>query len=51
MKYPKTKQGMVRRKNDRQLFNPNNGEPHTRAWLEDQRRVGLRRRRRFEVVR
>ncbi len=51
MKYPKTKQGMVRRKNHPEQFNPINGEPHTRAWLEDQRRVGLRRRRRFEVVR
>ena len=42
---------MVRRKNHLKQFNPNNGEPHTRAWLEDQRRVGLRRRRKFEVVR
>ena len=51
MKYSRTRQGMVRRKDHREQFNPHNGEPHTRAWLEHQRRAGLRRRRRIEVVR
>ena len=54
-KYPNTKQGKARRRTacDAQTskhapskqFNPHNGEPHTKKWLDDQRTIGLRRKR------
>ena len=48
MKYKKsTRQGMARRKYCRDHFNPANGEPHTPAYLEYMRRVGLKRARRY----
>ena len=47
MKYPRTRQGMARRKADglktRSQFNPHNGEPHTKRWLDAERKLGLRR--------
>lgn len=33
-KKPKTPQGMARRRNDHAAFNPANGEPHTRSFLD-----------------
>ena len=49
MKYPRTKKGMAKRRAEglstRSQFNPNNGEPHTKAFLEMERNCGLRRRR------
>lgn len=55
MKYPRTRQGMARRRNacDVQTskhsaarqFNPHNGELHTKKWLDQQRAAGLRRKR------
>lgn len=42
-KYPRTRQGMVRRRDNTAQFNPHNGEPHSAKWLADQRRFGLRR--------
>ena len=55
MKFPRTKQGMARRRYSADVgiskhscgrqFNPHNGEPHTAKWLEQQRKWGHRRRR------
>ena len=54
-KYPNTKEGkrMRRYAADVQYgkhaagkqFNPANGEPHTKAWLDHQREIGLHRKR------
>lgn len=47
MKYPRTRQGMARRRaqgaHKGSQFNPHNGEPHTKKWLDRQRALGLRR--------
>ena len=53
MKYPHTRQGMARRRAacdvqcskhaPSRQFNPHNGEPHTKKWLDRQRALGLRR--------
>lgn len=45
MKFPKTRQGLARRKEHPEQFNPANGEPHTKKWLKEQREAGLRRKR------
>lgn len=50
MKYPRNRQGMSRRKNCRKHFNPYTGLPHTKAFLDEQRECGKRRRRRMEVA-
>lgn len=42
-KYPRTRQGMARRRNNTAQFNPHNGEPHSAKWLAQQRAIGLRR--------
>ena len=47
-KYPRTKAGMCKRRmaadaGHNKQFNPHNGEPHTKKWLDEQRRLGLRR--------
>ncbi len=52
-KYPHTKQGMAKRRNNADIgtskhrpglqFNPANGEPHTAGWLASQRKLGKRR--------
>ena len=49
-KYPRTKVGMRKRRMAADVgmnkqFNPHNGEVHTKKWLEEQRRFGLRRKR------
>ena len=47
MKYPKnTRQRMALRLSCRRHFNPNTGLPHTKAWLDHRRELGLRRGRR-----
>lgn len=49
-KMPKTRQGMARRRSDRAAFNPENGEPHTPAYLETRKRWGLRKGRRVKYA-
>ena len=54
-KYPNTKHGKRNRRNAAdwqggkhcagKQFNPHNGEPHTKVWLDHQRAIGLRRKR------
>ena len=49
-KYPRTKDGMAKRRNAanaslNKQFNPANGEPHTAKFLDEQRKIGFRRRR------
>lgn len=54
-KYPNTKEGKRTRRYAADVqcskhgagkqFNPANGEPHTKAWLDHQRAIGLRRKR------
>lgn len=49
-KYTRTKAGMRKRRmaadvGQNKQFNLHNGEPHTKAWLDHQRAIGLRRKR------
>ena len=46
MKYPmNTRQGRERRRNDSSQFNPHTLQPHSKKWLHEQRRLGMRRNR------
>ena len=46
MKYPmNTRQGRERRRNDSSQFNLHTLQPHSKKWLDKQRRLGMRRNR------
>lgn len=49
-KMPRTRQGMARRKVAGAAFNPANGEPHTPAFLEKRKEMGLRKERRVKYA-
>lgn len=48
-KMPKTRQGMARRKNRPDQFNPANGEPHSRKFLDSTRHRAFHPGRRIKV--
>ena len=46
MKYPmNTRQGRELRRNDSSQFNPHTLQPHSKKWLDELRRFGMRRNR------
>ncbi len=46
-KKPRTRQGMARRRDDPAAFNPANGEPHTRGFLDSAMHRVIHKGRRF----
>ena len=47
----KTRQGRVRRMGNPAQFNPYTLQPHTKKHLEEQRKAGFRRDRKFRIIR
>lgn len=47
----KTRQGRVRRMGNPAQFNPYTLQPHTKKYLEERRKAGFRRDRKFRIIR
>ena len=47
----KTRQGRARRMGNPAQFNPYTLQPHTKKHLEEQRKAGFRRDRKFRIIR